>query len=284
MEIEEIHRIFEIIEDFGSTPTRAEVEALIVLLKKAGSTFDAEIKCLDLSERISAIPIDRKGHSDDLNCGVYKSLLSSRLSLAPSLLAYLEGKAPSEAITLLKDGYCDNCGDRVSFSFSNGQLTSLTTCEFSDGVIADFDLHVPSGIISMTDNLCGAYTDLRTVSRSRPNTRKWLNEIARFFEKLGLIHLFVGQTFPYFVQTSADTYSLMVIPEESDLPAGLTKLAQINTELWWVSICDFGDLQKRDVLKSPSTVTVSPGTYRFTHLIHEPSAFQAGTLVTVKKL
>lgn len=182
---------------------------------------------------------------------------------------------------------CSHCGETEFGLETNGKVVRIAgkPCPYPDGLpLTEWELNVPSGKLVVANNLCALFPvisddpDINTVLGCRQR--------ALTYAEAGLAHGFVGNTCPgvYLVGSgSGAAYKIATKPHNevwdgSKYVAVRTPkfkgkfVASICTDLWWYSICD-GDEFDRRVKHfgekasdfGAKTVRVRPGVYRFRH-------------------
>lgn len=138
-------------------------------------------------------------------------------------------------------------------------------------VSVTFELNVPSGVMVVANDLrpdfdfCGDY-DVNTAIGCVKTTKA--------MEAIGCAHAFVGNSCPSMYRTGENTFIIASTgyDKEADKniePMGV-RVASIVTDLWWYSIVDADEFQRRGCQGQYDVdrVHVKPGVYRFTHFQH----------------
>jgi hypothetical protein len=206
---------------------------------------------------------------------------------------------------------CSFCGQRLHMGFNGQGLVLLDdACPYATGLVTEWELNVPSGKIVVANDL-----------------RKWFpvdedHDVNRVigchlttlaYAKIGMAHGFVSNTSPGVYQTDSG----FVIgsydedwdgdEEEDDDDIGEDEtgdygesapcpwgesVASICTDLWWYSICDGDELERRRQRYTPKdlvdcdVVDVRPGVYRFRQeqgIDHDASVVEHATFEWVRE-
>ena len=157
---------------------------------------------------------------------------------------------------------CPYCGKdlRVEFHGDRFEIAG-PECEHPEGLIADFELNVPSGRIAISDDLRpwfpGAFGDYNI------NTMYGVYQTILSTSACGYATGFVGNTSPS-VYWDGERYRI------ANGSGWGKEETSITTDLWWYSIADFDELMLRHEHYAPfeefrgvSFVDVKPGVYRF---------------------
>lgn len=175
-----------------------------------------------------------------------------------------------KTISTFKCSYCDV--GRFSLE-TNGKTVRLSgdDCSAPDGCeLNEWELNVPSGKLVVANNLRSWFPlleddsyDINGLGGRRMTTLDYADT--------GLSYAFVGNSCPsvFADENKENTYKISNKPEEEDEDTGL---ANICTDLWWYSICDFDEFSRRCEKFGGSledayaeVVDVKPGVYRFRH-------------------
>ncbi len=164
---------------------------------------------------------------------------------------------------------CCNCGEVIENIKldSRGVTVGNTKCKYSNGLKYDFYLNVPSGKLVIAN-------DLRALFPMHGDY--YINlafncmKTSMKYASMGLAHAFVGNTCPSVFKLDNSNFAIGVKGSRNQNPIKDAKrVAGICTDLWWYSICDFDEFQKRNKKNidfDVSIVKCEPGYYKFTHL------------------
>lgn len=170
---------------------------------------------------------------------------------------------------------CTKCGERVYFETNGKDVRATSRCKFYNGHPPyEFELEIPSGKMVVANDLRRLFDEDETIRNSVDwNSEVGMNEYVKLWAKNKLAHAFVGNTCPRLIKLNDDAYTIGNVPIDftEDEVIGDT-VANITTDLWWYSICDYDEFTKRSAGKSrkyyESVVDVKPGTYKFYHQYH----------------
>lgn len=186
---------------------------------------------------------------------------------------------------------CTYCGEDGFETETNGIAFRITgrPCEFPNGLPpTEWELNVPSGKLVVANDLRLIFP-LPEDGKFEMNTNLGCRQTALAYAANGMSHASVGNTSPGVYKCGEGLYKIANEPGEERWdekkeewvpikPAPKfegEKVASICTDLWWYSICDHDEYQRR--LKhfkqkpknfrggEPEFVTVKPGVYRFRH-------------------
>lgn len=246
--------------------------------------MDNELEKLELSFKISkaweknAPDTDPKGHK--IGNPNFVFILLNELSKKDllSLVQALESQVPSsDEITLKKSAFniCYTCGEEIVFKTDGLTVSSQSSCSYPNGIPLTFELNVPSGTMIVANDLrchfdfAGDDYDI--------NTRIGCVRTTKAMEAIGCAHAFVGNSCPGMYKVRENTFTISCggydYEKDEDVePEGIL-VASIITDLWWYSIVDADEFEKRDCDKCHdedyvTRVKVQPGVYRFTHFQH----------------
>lgn len=199
----------------------------------------------------------------------------------------IKGGAPlGKSITLSpRFDQCYVCGKSYSLEF-NGTSFSLggDPCEHPDGIVSEFEINVPSGKLVIENDLRDWF---KAHKKGSVNYTIGRHKLTLAYSSIGLAHGFVGNSCPAVYKDSEGVFRIgswyKEVAEEDDevdeevegvedeeCPWG-EKVAWICTDLWWYSICDLEELQRRESYYSSeetrkrTVIDVRPGVYRFRH-------------------
>lgn len=160
---------------------------------------------------------------------------------------------------------CKNCGAGRTFWFDGFQAVSVDVCSKAAGIPVQATLSVPSGKILVGNDFRRFYPIQETIASV--NYNYGIEATIRAYEKVGMLHFFVGNTSPSVYETSKDEFVVAgAIYDDEGEEIGLGTLrAEVCTDLWWVSICDYEDAVSKDYQQAPyhhdSIINVTPGIY-----------------------
>jgi len=170
---------------------------------------------------------------------------------------------------------CYDCGDWMRWQFDGVTFRARNECKFKNGLRPTvFDLNIPSGRLIVANDL----RDLFPVAGDyNINTTLGLVLTTEKYAEAGLAHGFVGNTCPrVYKLTGKDTHFVL---GPGPYP-GCRRVAGVCTDLWWYSICDGDELDRRlkerkyknlkKVYKEHNldVVKCKPGLYRFSQEYH----------------
>lgn len=182
---------------------------------------------------------------------------------------------------------CWVCGKRVRFYIEGKKIYADTECEYKDGFPEiEVEIDIPSGMLIL-------YNDLRRFFPEPPDRYvNYLSEVklhSEDYAKMGMIHIFTGNTCPSVYQVN-DTHLIIGNDYSEDEKIKNIKgevVGSICTDLWWYSAVDKDEFEKRagitldDFDKSEEKrgvwtrldrVKLKPGRYKATgrhHLLGE---------------
>jgi len=184
-------------------------------------------------------------------------------------------------------GGCGYCGaekfeletDGLSVRFSGER------CPLPDGFEPnEWELNVPSGKIAVANDLRNWFP-LSFGSEDIPSVNSVIGRraVAQAYAQVGLSHASVGNTCPSVFKLSDSSFKISCGPseevwngeewvdrEEPIEPEG-EEVAFICTDLWWYSLCDLEELERRfarfgkEEDKDITVIQVKPGVYKFLH-------------------
>ncbi len=206
---------------------------------------------------------------------------------------------------------CQYCDEIVQFSFDGSNLNTLSDCKYRGGIKeVTVELNVPSGKMVFANDLREYF---QVQGSFNINSQIGLMQTMKAYEKIGMIHGFVGNTCPHIYQRSQKTLSISDTPIEdfwdpaknkyvsktkaqikNETPKGKV-VGGICTDLWWYCIVDYEDLKTRYLatggnsktfnkyLKNKcSVVDVKPGVYSIQHLLGDVDASKAKHYAHIK--
>lgn len=192
---------------------------------------------------------------------------------------------------------CYYCGEYMKVTFDGETLYSSTECEFPGGIKEmNVDLRIPSGKMVFANDLrewFPCHSDFNV------NTQAGIYKTTRAYEKVGMAHGFVSNTCPGVHQVDKRTLSISgsggeegeetwhddfndYAPLSKEEAIAVTapgkEVGGICTDLWWYSVVDYKDFERRFVdlggtleefkayIKDRcDIVKVDKGIYTFTH-------------------
>jgi len=181
---------------------------------------------------------------------------------------------------------CSYCGVKRFHMETNGVALRLTgePCALPNGFEPnEWELNVPSGKILVANDLRRWFPlpegdgDIQSV-----NTVIGCRQTAQAYAAVGMSHAFVGNTCPGVFKLADGSFKIASEPyddadEETQAAFEGKRVAGICTDLWWYSLCDSDEFDRRlkkfggtKKDKSIETIDVKPGVYRFRH--HDDSS------------
>lgn len=188
--------------------------------------------------------------------------------------------------TMGHDFECPFCGERLQIGFDGkGLVVMADPCPHPEGLVTEWELNVASGKIVVTN-------DLRTWFPSdgdhNINLMLGCHLTTLDYAKVGMAHGFVGNTCPGVYRMPGDRYVIgnfreelwdedeeEFVPNPKPCPWG-EEVAGVCTDLWWFSIVDLEEFQRRVPHYTPDAdveaflkdrnfhvVDVKPGVYKF---------------------
>lgn len=182
---------------------------------------------------------------------------------------------------------CPNCTEKLGMGTDGKSLVVLgEPCPHPDGLITEWELNVPSGKIVVANDLREWFqpeSDGHDINK-RIGTHLQTLEYA----KVGMSHGFVGNTCPGIYRNGEDKFVIGnyqdeiwtgkdYVPNPEPAPWG-EEVAGIITDLWWYSIVDLDEMERRFAHYNPDAdfqeflsdsyvhvVDVKPGVYKFVH-------------------
>lgn len=176
---------------------------------------------------------------------------------------------------------CPYCGQRLRLGFNGRGLVVLNdSCPYPDGLVTEWELNVPSGKILVANDLREWFP---ISEKHNINVFLGCHLTTLAYAGIGMSHGFVRNTWPsvYWEETRFvignyheelwDGEDMVENPEPCPWEASV---ADICTDLWWYSICDSDEFERRrehytpsvamkDLLEQITVVDVRPGVYRF---------------------
>lgn len=239
---------------------------------------------LQLNDAIitNKIKVDMGGHfkNDALIFDYNRLVMDDNIPVEQilQLRSCLEGNANrlDKSIQLECSRECSECGQSLIFETNGKKLKCTTPCPYPNGYPdIVFELNVPSGKMVVANDLrakfcvVGNYDIMGTFGIAQTSLK---------YAESGLAHAFVGNTCPTMYKFSDTKFTIGVqgVPKSRGKKA--RRVASICTDLWWYSIADYDEFQKRYQMKPEDykqgcfdidIVKCTPGVYRFTHRYHK---------------
>jgi len=191
-----------------------------------------------------------------------------------NLLYAIENQAPLSDFVLLRGSVlnaCFTCGEESDFETNGLVLRAKNTCPYPNGIPLTFELNVPSGVMIVANDLRSHFD---FAGDYNVNTAIGCVKTTKAMEAVGCAHAAVGNSCPGVYKTGEDTFVIARVGYDEKTnkeiePKGV-RVAGIVTDLWWYSIVDADEFEKRgcEGQYDDDRVEVRPGVYRFTHLTH----------------
>lgn len=157
-------------------------------------------------------------------------------------------------------------------------------CPFEDGIpLTEWELNVPSGKLVVANDLRSIFP-LPDEESFDIDGAFGCRQTSLEYAANGLSHAFVGNTCPGVFKLEKDSYKIANTPAEEfwngkeyieikpRIPFEGEEVAQICTDLWWYSICDKEEFDRRckrfkidEKDLSAKVIAVKPGVYKFLH-------------------
>lgn len=183
---------------------------------------------------------------------------------------------------------CSYCGEEDFPTETNGQVVRFAgePCKFPNGLpLTEWELNVPSGKLVVANDLRELFP-LPEDEGADINTTMGCRLTALAYAANGMSHAFVGNSCPGVYKCGDGLFKIANEPQDEKYDAKSKKMVKVEpapkfegkrvagicTDLWWFSICDHAEFQRR--IKrfkqkaadfSIETVTLKPGVYRFHH-------------------
>ena len=195
-------------------------------------------------------------------------------SVLQALLKAIKSQVPlADSITI--EGNCLNtcfaCGEEPDFETDGIMIRPKTPCSYPNGIPLTFELNIPSGVMVVANDLRGHFDFEGDYDI---NTRIGCVRTTKAMEKIGCAYAFVGNSCPSIYKTGEDIFTISSggynkKTDEDIEPEGV-HVASIITDLWWYSIVDADEFERRgcEGQYAVDRVQVKPGVYRFTHFQH----------------
>ncbi len=172
---------------------------------------------------------------------------------------------------------CNYCGEDGFTTETNGVVVRLggEPCQYPNGLPpTEWELNVPSGKLVVANDLRELFP-LPDGDDFDINTTRGCRQTALAYADNGMSHAFVGNTCPGVYTCGDGIFKIANEPWEDTKPRPKfegKRVAGICTDLWWYSLCDHAEFErrcKRFKQKAKDfrieTVTLKPGVYRFHH-------------------
>jgi len=193
---------------------------------------------------------------------------------------------------------CLCCGEGDFAWETNGAVLRIMgdPCPYPEGLpLTEWELNVPSGKLVVANDFRDLFPLLEEGVVDL-NTAFGCRQMALAYAACGMSHAFVSNTNPGVYRCSDGTYKIANPPREEKwdpvenryveidpIPVfDGVRVAGICTDLWWYSICDYAEFERRCAMfdQNPggfnvSVVDVEPGVYRFRH--DEQASWDYGT-------
>ncbi len=283
--------------DLSSEAFRADMDALVA--PSSGISHELRQK---IEQALSKAPIDFNGHWKngailDKEFKALKHIFLNRNSVcdtdAEDVLRAAQSGTPLDRWIPMDVGLrmtglraCSFCGEDEFSTETNGFVVRLAgePCKFPDGLpLTEWELNVPSGKIVVANDLRGLFP-LPNGEDFDINGTMGCRLTALAYAANGLSHAFVGNSCPGVYKCGDGLFKIVNPPRDEEWdgkkyvevkPAQKfegKRVAGICTDLWWYSICDQAEFQRRckrfkqkAADFSASIVSVKPGVYRFRH-------------------
>jgi len=203
---------------------------------------------------LTRLPLDQNGHS--------------HLWEYPTVTVDFDEPEPAPLFFIRE---CNHCGVLPTLQITDHAVVAAEPCESPRGITTSMLLPVPSGRIVYTDDLRQFYP-IDSSGFANYNTRFGQAQWVTAMEAAGCAYGWVGNTGPDLWRVGKDRY-LIGIPEYDDadvlLTQGWERVAPGALGLWAYCVADADDWITRGggpgKPDQATVVTVTPGTYRFTH-------------------
>ncbi len=183
---------------------------------------------------------------------------------------------------------CPYCGDDDFATETNGRVMRLAgePCKFPNGLpMTEWELNVPSGKLVVANDLLSLFP-LPEDEDFDINTTIGCRQTALAYAANGMSHAFVGNSCPGVFKCVDGAFKIANPPNEEEWDDKKEKwvkvkpapkfegerVAGICTDLWWFSLCDQAEFQRRckrfkkkAADFSIEVVSIKPGVYRFHH-------------------
>ena len=183
---------------------------------------------------------------------------------------------------------CSYCGDDDFATETNGRAVRVAgePCKFPNGLPpTEWELNVPSGKLVVANDLRELFP-LPEDEDFDINTTMGCRQTALAYAANGMSHAFVGNSCPGVFECGDGLFKIATPPNDEEWDEKRRKhvkvkpaptfegerVAGICTDLWWFSLCDHAEFQRRcgrfeqkAADFSVEVIDVKPGVYRFRH-------------------
>jgi hypothetical protein len=182
---------------------------------------------------------------------------------------------------------CSCCGEEDFAAETNGRTVRLAgPCQFANGLpLTEWALNVPSGKLVVANDLRALFP-LPDGDDFDVNTTMGCRQTALAYAANGMAHAFVGNSCPGVFRCGDGIFKIANQPDDEvwdekkktyvkvKNPPKFegAEVAGICTDLWWYSLCDHAEFQRRckRFKQKPGNfnvqvVDIKPGVYRFHH-------------------
>lgn len=162
---------------------------------------------------------------------------------------------------------CYYCAQEIDMLFDGQNIKLAKACPYPNGIPLVFELSIPSGIMVVANDLRPAFDE--DGEENRPNINYEIGCVERTLAMaaIGCAYAYVGNSCPSVYRLNEGE---LIIASGYDCEG--EKVAHIITDLWWYSIVDGDEFERRGCSEQDygplKKVSVKPGVYQFTHLIH----------------
>jgi hypothetical protein len=170
---------------------------------------------------------------------------------------------------------CSFCGEEDFATETDGKVVRIVgePCKFPNGLPpTEWELNVPSGKLVVANDL----RELFPLPEDEDfDTTLGCRQTALAYAANGMAHAFVGNSCPGVYECGKGLFKIANEPWEDAKPRPKfegKRVAGICTDLWWYSLCDQEEFErrcKRFKQKAKNfrveTITLKPGVYRFHH-------------------
>lgn len=236
---------------------------------------------------------DPKGFSKRLVEDAAFGVMSMKEKDAVDLIDALEnGTKLGRWVTVgrgMSSNTCSYCGTSRLPNETDGKTLRLggEPCAVPEGFTPnEWELNVPSGKIVVANDLRSWFPLPDGDSDFNINTTLGCRQTTSAYAEVGMSHAFVGNTCPGVFSLGGDKYKIANGPAEDywddkakewknyDPPPKFDgeRVAGVCTDLWWYSLCDLEELQRRFKKfggnldnAGGEVIDVKPGVYRFRH-------------------
>lgn len=232
--------------------------------------------------------IDWNGHfkSDPTSYWFHPRFLTGELVQRAMFRVGLHGpqclEGPMDFGVFTQSFKCPYCQQGMTIkSDGKGLYFEGEPCLYPDGLVVEFDIPIPSGKIAVANDLRDWFPIEKYVDWDIP-------KIIRSYASVGLAHGYVSNSNPR-IYKKGDLYTISPMFDDNVVPPHGKEVASVSTALWWYSICDYEELERRfeklppeDPYRyacTPQVIDTEPGIYHFKHDLtvqfEEPGVIQA---------